>query len=369
MRRVRKCAATITASGRKIAACPRRCGPTRSERYLWTIRTATSTMPSATRKSPFPGVTRSYSSIWSRRRRPAGSLSRKPGCGPGAYTLTDTGKNGREEPPMTRDPTRSDDVADEEDRDHEARDPCVSRAAAPPQLCLRARRPETLKAHYALSLMGINIGSAYASGVVDRRITASIFRCARAASPISSTTPRAPPPPAAASPPAVRRPPPTPTRPRTTRDVRTVRMSLGEQRRARGGGEARALGRRSAHSGDGRQQEHIVDPVSALIMSVPPGAGAHRTVRLQPHHFRFRRRDAFRRGARLCRRADRAAPRVTPAPSPYARRATCRSPVIGRTASRPDTWRRTTTSTSGSRHLPDARVVVPIRIDLTDRRR
>ncbi|MGJ0396398.1 MAG: DUF3108 domain-containing protein [Methylocystis sp.] len=133
-------------------------------------------------------------------------------------------------------------------------------------------RAESLRAHYALSLMGLSIGSAYASGVVDpqtyrveisMRTTglANLINNARGAASASGGLTLAGPSPASYA-----------NTTSNSDETRTVRMSLAgnavrsvDVRPAPWDAEARIPVTESA-------KRHVVDPVSALIMRVPPGA-------------------------------------------------------------------------------------------------
>jgi hypothetical protein len=141
-------------------------------------------------------------------------------------------------------------------------------------LCVALGAPagaETLRAHYALSLMGLSIGSAYASGVVDpqtyrveisMRTTglANLINNAQGAASASGGLTLAGPSPASYA-----------NTTSNSDETRTVRMSLAgnavravDVRPAPWDAEARIPVTESA-------KRHIVDPVSALIMRVPPG--------------------------------------------------------------------------------------------------
>lgn len=131
-------------------------------------------------------------------------------------------------------------------------------------------RAETLKAHYALSLMGVSIGSAYASGVVDRSYRIDItMRTTGLANLVNNTKG------AAMASGGLSGGGPSPTAYANTTsnedEVRTVRMSLA-------GNAVRAVEVKPAPwDADQRipvsdgAKKRVVDPVSALIMSVPQG--------------------------------------------------------------------------------------------------
>jgi hypothetical protein len=132
-------------------------------------------------------------------------------------------------------------------------------------------RGETLRAHYALSLMGLPIGSAYANGSLEPRayrveigmrttgLANLVNNTKGAASASGGMTPGGPQPASYAN---------------TTSnsdETRTVRMALS-------GNTVRSVEVRPAPWDiearvpvDEDAKRHILDPVSALIMSVPPG--------------------------------------------------------------------------------------------------
>lgn len=133
-----------------------------------------------------------------------------------------------------------------------------------------AAQAETLKAHYAMSLMGISIGSAYASGVVDRSYRIDIsMRTSGLANLVNNSKG------AATASGGLTAVGPTPSAYANTtsneEDVRTVRMSLG--------GNAVRMVEVKPEPWDADQRipvtegnkKRVVDPVSALIMSVPQG--------------------------------------------------------------------------------------------------
>jgi len=145
-------------------------------------------------------------------------------------------------------------------------------AAAAISLCLcTPAATETLKAHYALSLMGIPIGSAFASGVVDPQNyrVEKTMRTTGLANLVNNTRG------AASASGGLTAGGPSPLSYANTTsnsdETRTVRMSLAgnavrtvEVRPAPWDAEARVPVTESA-------KRHILDPVSALIMRVPPG--------------------------------------------------------------------------------------------------
>jgi hypothetical protein len=133
-----------------------------------------------------------------------------------------------------------------------------------------AAAAETIKAHYALSLMGVSIGSAYASGVVDRNYRIDIsMRTTGLANLVNNTKG------AATASGGLSAVGPSPTAYANTTsnedEVRTVRMSLA-------GNAVRAVEvKPEPWDADQRipvnegAKKRVVDPVSALIMSVPQG--------------------------------------------------------------------------------------------------
>jgi hypothetical protein len=132
-------------------------------------------------------------------------------------------------------------------------------------------RAETLRAHYALSLMGLPIGSAYANGALEPHsyrieigmrttgLANLVNNTKGAASAAGGMTPGGPSPTTYAN---------------TTSnsdETRTVRMALS-------GNSVRSVEVRpppwdieARVPVDEEARRHILDPVSALIMSVPPG--------------------------------------------------------------------------------------------------
>jgi hypothetical protein len=138
-------------------------------------------------------------------------------------------------------------------------------------VCLAgAGQAETLKAHYALSLMGISIGNAYASGVLDRNYRIDIsMRTTGLANLVNNTKGAA----TASGGMTAAGPSPAAYANTTTNeeDVRTVRMSLASN-------AVRAVEvKPEPWDSDQRipvtdgNKKRVVDPVSALIMTVPQG--------------------------------------------------------------------------------------------------
>lgn len=233
---------------------------------------------------------------------------------------------------------------------------CVACGGAP----LRA---ETIKAHYGLSLMGLSIGSAFASGVVEPqnyRIDISmktsglanlVNNSRGAATATGGLTPGGPSPASYAN---------------TTSnsdETRTVRMSLSgnavrsvEVKPAPWDAEARIP------VGEGAKR-HVVDPVSALIMSVPAGqeltgpAACNRTISVFDGVTRFDVQLAYA-GAHTAETRGYSGP-VSVCRARY-------TPIAGH---RPDS---SSTRYMAANHdinvwlapLPDAHVVVPIHIDI-----
>lgn len=220
---------------------------------------------------------------------------------------------------------------------------------------------ESLRAHYALSLMGLSIGSAYASGVVDpqnyrveisMRTTglANLINNARGAASASGGLTLAGPSPASYA-----------NTTSNSDETRTVRMSLAgnavrqvEVRPAPWDAEARIPVTESA-------KRHIVDPVSALIMRVPPGeeltgpSACNRTISVFDGVTRFDVELAYA-GGQTAQTRGYAGP-VTVCSARY-------TPIAGH---RPDS---SSTRYMANNHdisvwlapLPDAHVVVPIHI-------
>lgn len=134
-----------------------------------------------------------------------------------------------------------------------------------------AARAESLKASYSLSLIGFSIGSAYASGVIDPqnyRVDISM-RTTGLANLVNTTKGAA----AAAGGLTVNGPAPASYANTTSngQETRTVRMAISAN-------SVRALDV-SPEPWDAavrvpvgeNAKHHVIDPVSALIMSVPPG--------------------------------------------------------------------------------------------------
>jgi len=220
---------------------------------------------------------------------------------------------------------------------------------------------ETLKAHYALSLMGLSIGSASASGVVDAqnyRVNismhttglANLINNAKGAASASGGLTNGGPSPANYA-----------NTTSNSDETRTVRMSLAgnavravEVRPAPWDAEARVPVTPSA-------KRHIVDPVSALIMRVPPGeellgpAACNRTISVFDGVTRFDVQLAYA-GAHAAQTRGYAGP-VTVCSARY-------TPIAGH---RPDS---SSTRYMANNHdisvwlapLPEAHVVVPIHI-------
>jgi hypothetical protein len=129
---------------------------------------------------------------------------------------------------------------------------------------------ETIKAHYALSLMGVSIGSAFATGTLDRNYRIDIsMRTTGLANLVNNTKGAA----TASGGLSAGGPSPTAYANTTSNEdeVRTVRMSLA-------GNAVRAVevkpepwdAEQRIPVTDGAKRR-VVDPVSALIMSVPQG--------------------------------------------------------------------------------------------------
>ena len=228
-------------------------------------------------------------------------------------------------------------------------------------LCASPAASETLKARYALSLMGFPIGSAIASGVVDPqnyRIDismkttglANLVNDAKGAASASGGFVAGGPSPASYA--------------NTTSnkdETRTVRMSLA-------GNAVRAVDVRPAPwDADARvpvaesAKRHIVDPVSALIMRVPPGeelmgpAACNRTISVFDGVTRFDVRLVYA-GAETAETKGYAGP-VTVCSARY-------TPIAGH---RPDSASTRYLASNEDMNvwlapLPDAHVVVPIHI-------
>lgn len=222
---------------------------------------------------------------------------------------------------------------------------------------------ETLKAHYGLSLMGLSIGSAFASGVVDPknyRIDISM-RTSGLANLVNNTKGAA----TASGGLAAGGPSPSSYANTTSNgeETRTVRMSLAgnavrsvEVKPAPWDAEARVPVTDSS-------KRHVVDPVSALIMSVPAGedltgpAACNRTISVFDGVTRFDVQLAYA-GARSAETRGYSGP-VTVCRARYA-------PIAGHRADS------SSTRYMAANHdmnvwlapLPDAHVVVPIHIDI-----
>lgn len=231
--------------------------------------------------------------------------------------------------------------------------------------CLAAGevRAETLRAHYSLSLMGLSIGSAFASGVVEPQNyrvdismkttgLANLVNTTRGAATASGgLTPVGPSPTAYAN---------TTT---NADETRTVRMSLASN-------AVRAVEvKPEPWDADARvpvtegNKKRIVDPVSALIMSVPPGqdltgpAACNRTISVFDGVTRFDVALAYA-GAHTAQTKGYEGP-VAVCSARY-------TPIAGH---RPDS--KSTRYMAENRDinvwlapLPDAHVVVPIHIDI-----
>jgi hypothetical protein len=230
--------------------------------------------------------------------------------------------------------------------------------------CLPASaRAETIKAHYALSLMGISIGSASASGIVEPqnyRVEISM-RTSGLATLVNSTKGAA----TASGGLTALGPSPSSYANTTSNndETRTVRMSLAsnsvralEVRPEPWDAEARVP------LSDGNKKR-IVDPVSALIMSVPPGeeltgpAACNRTIAVFDGVTRFDVALSYA-GAHTTQTRGYSGP-VAVCSARY-------TPIAGH---RPDS--KSTRYMAENRDinvwlapLPDAHVVVPIHIDI-----
>jgi hypothetical protein len=233
---------------------------------------------------------------------------------------------------------------------------CLACAAAP--ACA-----ETLKAHFALSLMGLSIGSAFASGVVDPKNyridismkttgLANLVNSTRGAATASGGLTAAGPSPASYA-----------NTTSNSEETRTVRMLLS-------GNSVRSVEVKPAPwDVDARipvgeaEKRRIVDPVSALIMSVPAGqeltgpAACERTISVFDGVTRFDVRLAYA-GAHQAETRGYSGP-VSVCRARY-------TPIAGH---RPDS---SSTRYMAANHdmnvwlapLPDAHVVVPIHIDI-----
>lgn len=230
-------------------------------------------------------------------------------------------------------------------------------------LCAGAARAETIKAHYGLSLMGLSIGSAYASGVVEPQnyrvdITMRTSGLANlvnntkgAATASGGLTPVGPSPSAYAN---------TTT---NSDETRTVRMALvsNSVRAVEVKPEPWDVDQRVPVT-DGAKKR-VVDPVSALIMSVPQGqdlsgpAACNRTIAVFDGVTRFDVALSYS-GAHTAHTRGYAGP-VAVCAARY-------TPIAGH---RPDS--KSTRYMAENRDmnvwlapLPEAHVVVPIHIDI-----
>jgi hypothetical protein len=221
---------------------------------------------------------------------------------------------------------------------------------------------ETIKAHYALSLMGLSIGSAFASGVVEppsyrvdisMRTTglANIVNNTKGAATASGALTSALSPASYAN---------TTT---NSEETRTVRMSLAgnavrasEVKPAPWDAEARVPVEES-------DKRHIVDPVSALIMPVPAGqeltgpAACNRTISVFDGVTRFDVRLSYA-GAHNAQFRGYEGP-VTVCTARY-------TPIAGH---RPDSNSTRYMAANSDMNvwlapLPEAHVVVPVHIDI-----
>ena len=226
-----------------------------------------------------------------------------------------------------------------------------------------AAQAETIKAHYALSLMGLSIGSAYAAGVVEPQNyrvdismktsgLANLVNSSKGAATASGGLTTVGPSPSAYA--------------NTTSnndETRTVRMSLASN-------SVRAVEvKPEPWDSDARipisdgNKKHIVDPVSALIMSVPAGqeligpAACNRTISVFDGVTRFDVALSYA-GAHTAQTKGYAGP-VAVCSARY-------TPIAGH---RPDS--KSTRYMAENRDinvwlapLPDAHVVVPIHIEI-----
>lgn len=225
-----------------------------------------------------------------------------------------------------------------------------------------AAQAETIKAHYALSLMGLSIGSAYASGVLERvyRIDISM-RTTGLANLVNNTKG------AATASGGLTPVGPSPANYANTTsnedEVRTVRMSLASNsvRAVEVKPEPWDADQRIPVS-DGNKKR-VVDPVSALIMSVPHGqeligpAACNRTISVFDGVTRF--------DVALSYAGEQTA-NIRGYSGPVAVCSARYTPIAGH---RPDSK---STRYMAENHdinvwlapLPEARVVVPIHIDI-----
>lgn len=236
-------------------------------------------------------------------------------------------------------------------------------AAVPLLACVAGvAQAESLKAHYALSLMGISIGSAYASGVVDRNYRIDIsMRTSGLANLVNNTKG------AATASGGLTAAGPSPAAYANTTsnedDVRTVRMSLASN--------AVRMVEVKPEPWDAEQRipvtegnkKRVVDPVSALIMNVPQGqeltgpAACNRTISVFDGVTRFDVALTYS-GEQTASTAGYSGP-VAVCSARY-------TPIAGH---RPDS--KSTRYMAENRDinvwlapLPEARVVVPIHIDM-----
>jgi hypothetical protein len=222
---------------------------------------------------------------------------------------------------------------------------------------------ETIKAHYALSLMGLSIGSASAAGVVDPqnyRVDITM-RTSGLANLVNSTKG------AATANGGLSGVGPSPSGYANTTtnadETRTVRMSISNNavRAVEVKPEPWDADARVPVSGDNKKR--IVDPVSALIMSVPPGqeligpAACNRTIAIFDGVTRFDVALSFA-GAQTAQTKGYSGP-VAVCTARY-------TPIAGH---RPDS--KSTRFMAENRDmsvwlapLPEAHVVVPLRIDI-----
>lgn len=230
-------------------------------------------------------------------------------------------------------------------------------------LCAQPAVAETLRAHYALSLMGLSIGSAFASGVVEPQAyrVDIAMRTTGLANLVNSTKGSA----MAMGGLTTGGPSPASYANTTSNsdETRTVRMSLS-------GNTVRAVEVKPAPWDTAARvpvsetaRKHIVDPVSALIMSVPPGeeltgpAACNRTIPVFDGVTRFDVQLSYA-GARTAQTKGFTGP-VTVCAARY-------TPIAGH---RPDS---ASTRFMAENHdmsvwlapLPNAHVVVPIHIDI-----
>lgn len=229
--------------------------------------------------------------------------------------------------------------------------------------CVAGRaEAETLKAHYALSLMGISIGSAYASGVVDRNYRIDIsMRTTGLANLVNNTKGAA----TASGGLSVAGPSPSAYANTTSNEeeVRTVRMSLASNAVRNVEVKPEPWDAEMRVPVLEPNKKRVVDPVSALIMSVPQGqeltgpAACNRTISVFDGVTRFDIALSFA-GEHTANTAGYSGP-VAICSARY-------TPIAGH---RPDS--KSTRYMAENRDmnvwlapLPEARVVVPIHIDV-----